>query len=91
MKKHLEDLFNNGFIPIIILVLTLLLSVYISELQTRNGWIFVALALLFILVLSISTYKIVVYPLSKKIERIGEKNVNHHELTILAEKQLAEI
>lgn len=88
MKKYFSDLASSGIIYIVISALTLVTSIFISELQTKAGWIIVVISLLYILISFIILSKLLLHPLSKKIDNINTECVSS-DLTILSQERLA--
>ena len=88
MKKHFNELFNNGIIYIVISVLTLITSVFISEMQTRAGWIIVIISLAYVFLCVILLSKFLLFPLGKKIDNISTENISS-DLIILSQEKMA--
>jgi c-di-AMP phosphodiesterase-like protein len=88
MKKHFSSLSNNGVIYIVISALTLITSVFISEMQTKAGWIIVIISLIYVLICFLILSKFLLYPLSKKIDTINNETLNS-DLTILSQEKMA--
>lgn len=89
MKRNPINLDTN-MITIIISILTLIASIFFSEIQSKLGWLMVLISMIFIIISCLSVYKICIAPLQNKINRIYLDKINNSDLTILSEQQLAE-
>lgn len=73
--------------PILISIITIILGVFIGEIQNKNGWVMMTISLVFIAILCIAITRIVITPITNQISNMSFEN--NSDLTILTERQLA--